>query len=117
MAHSDFSFRQNMLISREHPSLDGHFPGDPIVPGVVILDQLISLWQKRTNTTIQQVHQTKFVQLLRPDVQCTIKYTVQYHEVPHDKALSKSIQSNKVNFLITDETQTIIAKGLFSYEQ
>lgn len=116
MERTDFSFNQGMLISREHPSLDGHFPDNPIVPGVVILDQLISLWQKRTNTTIMQIHQTKFVQLLRPGVQCTIKYTIQYDEAPHDKAPSKSIQSNKINFLITDETQTIIAKGIFSYE-
>ncbi|MDO9118640.1 MAG: hypothetical protein Q7U39_11830 [Nitrospira sp.] len=28
-------------ISRDHPALPGHFPGHPVVPGVVILDEVI----------------------------------------------------------------------------
>ncbi|GIL38196.1 hypothetical protein [Roseiterribacter gracilis] len=30
-------------IVAEHPSLPGHFPGDPIVPGVVLLDRVTAL--------------------------------------------------------------------------
>lgn len=36
------------LIPADHPSLPGHFPGRPIVPGVVLLDEVvaaISAWQ------------------------------------------------------------------------
>jgi 3-hydroxymyristoyl/3-hydroxydecanoyl-(acyl carrier protein) dehydratase len=30
-------------IGAEHPCLDGHFPGHPLVPGVVLLDEILAL--------------------------------------------------------------------------
>jgi 3-hydroxymyristoyl/3-hydroxydecanoyl-(acyl carrier protein) dehydratase len=34
-----------ICISPEHPSLPGHFPGRPLVPGVVLLDTLCAAIQ------------------------------------------------------------------------
>ena len=39
---------KQISISSDHPSLAGHFPGNPVVPGVVILDhvrQCIEQWK------------------------------------------------------------------------
>ena len=36
------TFEVLRLIHADHPSLPGHFPGAPLVPGVVILDEVIA---------------------------------------------------------------------------
>lgn len=33
--------QQSFVIPSDHPSLPGHFPGRPLVPGVVLLDRVL----------------------------------------------------------------------------
>lgn len=33
----------SFMVGEDHPSLPGHFPGRPIVPGVVLLDRALRL--------------------------------------------------------------------------
>jgi 3-hydroxymyristoyl/3-hydroxydecanoyl-(acyl carrier protein) dehydratase len=35
------SVERTVTIPKDHPALSGHFPGHPIVPGVVVLDHVI----------------------------------------------------------------------------
>ncbi|HPF57663.1 MAG TPA: hypothetical protein P5149_00410 [Candidatus Competibacteraceae bacterium] len=56
------------VIAANHPSLAGHFPGHPITPGVVILDEVIQMlaeqWPDRRPIGIPIV---KFLAPLRPE--------------------------------------------------
>ena len=55
------------LIPTDHPSLQGHFPGNPIVPGVVILNEVVRLIeQKITSRAIVGIRSVKFIKPLRP---------------------------------------------------
>ena len=35
------TFEVHRVIAKDHPALAGHFPGNPIVPGVLILDEVM----------------------------------------------------------------------------
>ena len=34
-------YERTLVISKDHPALPGHFPGHPVVPGVLVLDEVI----------------------------------------------------------------------------
>jgi 3-hydroxymyristoyl/3-hydroxydecanoyl-(acyl carrier protein) dehydratase len=34
--------RLPLTVSAEHPAYDGHFPGAPVLPGAVLLDEVIA---------------------------------------------------------------------------
>ncbi len=54
-------------VTPEHPSLPGHFPGRPIVPGVVILDHVLAAIEARDGVLGPvRLPQVKFVQPLLP---------------------------------------------------
>ena len=39
-----------MTITPEHPALDGHFPGDPMMPGVAILAEVLAAIERQGRT-------------------------------------------------------------------
>lgn len=61
-------------VHPEHPSLAGHFPGRPIVPGVVILDLAIEI-AERHGWTISSIRTAKFHQALKPGVPCNVTFS------------------------------------------
>jgi 3-hydroxymyristoyl/3-hydroxydecanoyl-(acyl carrier protein) dehydratase len=54
-------------ITPDHPSLPGHFPGRPLVPGVVLLERVLAAIET-TNGPLGPLRlpQVKFVQPLLP---------------------------------------------------
>lgn len=53
-------------INPDHAALPGHFPGNPVVPGVVLLEHLIeALAQAHPGRTCTGVRRMKFLRLLR----------------------------------------------------
>jgi 3-hydroxyacyl-[acyl-carrier-protein] dehydratase len=67
------TFKSIRIIRANHPSLPGHFPGAPLVPGVVILDEVIAaLAEWRQNSQLSGIRMVKFLAPLQPEQAFTI---------------------------------------------
>jgi len=67
-------FTARILISPDHPAIPGHFPGNPVVPGVLILDETIAAtarWLGR-DVSLRRLQQAKFLAPLRPGEEAVI---------------------------------------------
>ena len=66
--------RAPLCIAPSHPSLPGHFPGQPVVPGVVILDAVQQAIEAEVGALPPlRLPQVKFVQPLLPDEDAVIE--------------------------------------------
>jgi 3-hydroxyacyl-[acyl-carrier-protein] dehydratase len=67
------TFRKLCVISGDHPSLPGHFPGSPVVPGVVLLDEIAAaLAEWRDGARLASIRAVKFLQPINPEQPFTI---------------------------------------------
>ena len=67
------TFEVRRAIMPDHPSLPGHFPDAPLVPGVLILDEVLAAlrdWQR--DYELFSIRVVKFLQPLKPEQQFTI---------------------------------------------
>jgi 3-hydroxymyristoyl/3-hydroxydecanoyl-(acyl carrier protein) dehydratase len=89
-------------IGADHPSLPGHFPGNPVVPGVVILDEVLhALAQWQPQLHIGGFTTVKFLQPLLPDETFSIEFE-------HSKATRMKFECKK--------SQTVFATGIINLE-
>jgi 3-hydroxyacyl-[acyl-carrier-protein] dehydratase len=54
-------------IASAHPALPGHFPGNPIVPGVVLLDRIAAAIERVHDARLARIDSVKFLAPLKPD--------------------------------------------------
>ena len=87
-------FETQRVIPAEHPSLAGHFPGNPIVPGVLILQEVwLALTAWNGDACLRAIPVVKFMAPLRPGQVFSIRFTkvaerrVQFQCVLHDQVL------------------------------
>ncbi|MCG9912524.1 MAG: 3-hydroxyacyl-ACP dehydratase [Flavobacteriales bacterium] len=85
---TEFSFSEgvikaHVLLNENHPIFGGHFPGQPVLPGVCQLRMVKELTEKALNTRLnmQQSDQIKFLSMIDPrktpslDVTITLQIT------------------------------------------
>src|ERR1700754_1589951 len=89
-------FRERFRIAADHPALPGHFPGNPVVPGVVLLDRIAAALQSWRGERVAAFPQVKFLLPLLPN---------------ETAALILTKVGDETRFVVERETQPI-AKGI-----
>ncbi|WP_317930861.1 hypothetical protein [Halioxenophilus sp. WMMB6] len=64
-----------LVINADHPALPGHFPGQPVVPGVVILAKVCArLLQVHPDIATSGVRKLKFTRQLQAGESFTVNF-------------------------------------------
>jgi 3-hydroxymyristoyl/3-hydroxydecanoyl-(acyl carrier protein) dehydratase len=93
---------REFVMPDDHPVLLGHFPGDPVVPGVVLMAWCEQLAADLVNTPVAVRHwpHVKFLHPLRPGQICRIAL--------------EEITDSRIAFRITAGSE-LIASGIFEW--
>lgn len=73
------STQVDLIIATDHPAFAGHFPGTPIVPGVVLLNEVLHALVQANGKPLQtcQINAVKFLSPLKPGEPAIIDYEPQ----------------------------------------
>jgi len=91
------TFEVCRVIRADHPSLPGHFPGAPLVPGVIILDEVLAAlieWHEESQLT--GIRTVKFLAPLKPEQPFTISLS------------AKNERAGEVHFCCRAEDRLIV---------
>lgn len=64
--------QQSFVIEAGHPCLPGHFPGAPVVPGVLLLDHVADVLASCGGGTLARIGAVKFLAPLHPGEVATL---------------------------------------------
>lgn len=73
MSHA--TFHREFRVAADHPSLPGHFPGSPLVPGVMLLEQVALALRAWRGERLARVPDAKFMAPLLPEQHAQVTLT------------------------------------------
>jgi 3-hydroxyacyl-[acyl-carrier-protein] dehydratase len=70
--------RQHVAVAGEHPAFAGHFPGQPLLPGVVLLGEVLELLLREAPASLAgqpRISAVKFLAPVRPGANLEVRWT------------------------------------------
>jgi 3-hydroxymyristoyl/3-hydroxydecanoyl-(acyl carrier protein) dehydratase len=64
---------ETIVVPADHPALAGHFPGNPLVPGALLLDRVAALIAEREGLQIGGIRNAKFLHPLLAGESCSLE--------------------------------------------
>lgn len=111
----EFNFTDNHLkaiieLNPEHEVFKGHFPNNPVTPGVCMLQILKELTEQATNTNlfIKECSNVKFMALINPETNPILVITIDINPLEENFKIKASANFHetvalKVNALLTQK--------------
>jgi len=101
-----------IMIRPGHPVFDGHFPGQPVVPGVCMVQTVKELLEQQQGKKLflRESSQMKFLQLLAPSETDELQVSIPFQPADKEGLLRISATIRKQDALIFK------MKGVFSEE-
>ncbi|MES2774195.1 MAG: 3-hydroxyacyl-ACP dehydratase [Bacteroidota bacterium] len=74
--------KAELVIDPAHKIFEGHFPGQPVVPGVCMMQMVKEVLEQVTGkqTNLTKAHEMKFLAVIDPTINNTIQLTLKYTE-------------------------------------
>ena len=93
--------RVPLALAADHPAYEGHFPGEPVLPGAVLLDAVIGALEAAAGGAARtwQVSVVKFLGAVRPGEPLELEH--------------EALESGAVRFRVTSGARTV-ATGMLS---
>lgn len=63
-----------LIVPIQHPAIAGHFPGMPMVPAALLLDEIAHRLSRETDLDINTAKQVRFIAPLEPGQQLDVRY-------------------------------------------
>jgi 3-hydroxyacyl-[acyl-carrier-protein] dehydratase len=94
------SLRSRIEIPRDHPAFAGHFPKFPVLPGAVLLDEVLQAVARERGIDITEWHiaSAKFLDVVRPGDELHLE-----HDLP---------KSGVIRFTILAANRTVATGSL-----
>src|SRR5690349_616870 len=98
-------------INAHHPLFEGHFPGQPVVPGVCMMQMIKELLEEVTGkpTNLSLAHEMKFLAVIDPLQNNRVQATLKYQQTDEGKLLLNASLAN-------GELLHYKFKGLFDFQ-
>lgn len=74
-------------LNPSHEIFKGHFPGNPILPGVCIIQILkeILMYKLNKNLTLNRAGSVKYLSFINPELNSQLKFDIEFREIRNEK--------------------------------
>jgi 3-hydroxyacyl-[acyl-carrier-protein] dehydratase len=101
LAEGDFSIEATIRIDKNHPIFEGHFPGQPILPGVCMMQLIKELIESadQKKYMIETAGNMKFLNVIDPTVHNRINASILIeHRTEHELKINASLFAGDITF-------------------